>query len=79
MKHIVTTMKSKFSPAAILAAITLLGAAIGGVAYASTRDLDHEHCHGFRRCSSCGCGQFQKSPADYNYCRCGHSYYDHFN
>ena len=79
MKSIFSTMKTKLSPAALLAVLTIAGSIIGSIAYAGTRDLDHQHSHGFRRCSSCGCGQFQKSTADYNVCKCGHSYYDHYN
>lgn len=77
MKVIAHTLKSNFSPAALLAAITLGGVAVGGMAYASTHDLDHQYVHGYGRCTSCGCGSYSKSPHGGDYCRCGHSYYDH--
>jgi len=45
MKHIVRSINSRFSPAALFAALILMGAAIGGVAYASTRDLSKQQLH----------------------------------
>jgi hypothetical protein len=76
MKSITLTMKSKPSPTFVLAAITLLGATIGGVAMARTRIP--EPCHGLHRCSKCACGSYDEAVGSRTYCRCGHSWHDHY-
>lgn len=75
MKSIVTSMKSKFSPTAVLAVITLIGAAIGGVAYAQTKLP--EPCHGGGNCTYCGCTAYWHVGGSYDQCKCGHQYYYH--
>ena len=69
-------MKSNFSPATIFTAITLLGAAIGGAAYAQTRMP--EPCHGLHRCSKCACGSYDEAASSRTNSRCGYSWHDHF-
>lgn len=78
MKHIVHTLKSKFSPAALLVALALVGAVIGGVAYAGTRDIDHQHTQlaGWCHVSGCSCKAYEGSyPFDCR--RCGHLHSSH--
>ena len=78
MKNNNISRTTKFTPALILTTLTLIGAAIGGVAYASTCNLDQPHTHASGWCHvvGCYCKGFEGN-SNYDCKRCGHLYGSH--